>query len=400
MDVVTYSLCKKFALKVAAGFQSVTVDEPTSTINFTLLDGKTVSLKIPQLRGIDNIYFDIIYNPVTKEDETHLMFDMTDGTKIDAGIIPGGNTSISKVKGNRIVQKPDGIYVAREVLKLTQEEYDKLPESEKKRTDIVYFVTDPNGEPSGGSSILTQDLIASVAIGSVTKGKKYPAGTSLEIIIRDILISETAPSGVLTYMPDDKFYDIITDTVEDLSITIKAIKNTYDIAKIEFYVNDVIVETLDTAEDIKDGGTFIYNHHFDTPTNENIKLKVVITDDHDLKGNPNTVIKFVGRSYFGFVPETVTVPTEADVKGLQNSTLKDKSTLTYEDIPIPQDGQLYKVLYAYEKTCGKINKIVDADGRDYTGSYTESELQVDGIDYYAYILTDGTGTAGATQKFS
>ena len=122
IDTVTLAIAKKFALKVAAGFSSVTVDELTSTINFTLNDGNKVSLKIPQLRGIKDIYFEDIVNPTTSIDETHLIILMTDDTKEDAGVIPNAKIAISKAEGNALSKKQDGLYVAEGAIRISNEE--------------------------------------------------------------------------------------------------------------------------------------------------------------------------------------------------------------------------------------------------------------------------------------
>ena len=122
IDIVTLAIAKKFALKVAAGFSSVTVDELTSTINFTLNDGNKVSLKIPQLRGIKDIYFEDIVNPTTLVNETHLIILMTDDTKEDAGVIPNAKIAISKAEGNALSKKQDGLYVAEGAIRISNEE--------------------------------------------------------------------------------------------------------------------------------------------------------------------------------------------------------------------------------------------------------------------------------------
>lgn len=122
IDITTLAIAKKFALKVASGFSSVTVDESTSTINFTLNDGSKVSLKIPQLRGIKDIYFEDIVNPTTSVDETHLIILMTDDTKEDAGIIPNAKIAISKAEGNALSKKQDGLYVAEGAIRISNEE--------------------------------------------------------------------------------------------------------------------------------------------------------------------------------------------------------------------------------------------------------------------------------------
>lgn len=386
MDIVTYALCKKFALKVAAGFSSVSVDEPTSTINFTLNDGTKVSLKIPQLRGIEDIYLETRQNPTTLEDEVHLMFKMTDGTKEDAGILPGGNTAISKVKDNRIVQKLDGIYVAREVMKLTQEEYDNLPESEKKRTDIVYFVDDPNGEPGGGGGALSEELVATVNIGSVTNGKKYPAGTSLETIIRDILISYLKPVITIGINPVKNIYDIVEDSLNQIEISANVTKKSEDIEYIRFFVDDNLVGSITSS--VESGGLFKYNHVFTPAVNKTFTVKVETRDvkTHSVV-SAQTTVTFIGKSYYGTIEDGTPID-ETSIKAL-GKELKNKLGATYS-----YTASYGRFVYAYPAELGTVTSVKDlVNNFTYTASCDYDTITIDGLNYKLVYLKDPMGFA-------
>ena len=77
------------------------------------------------------------------------------------------------------------------VVELTQAEYDALPSAEK-LNGTIYFVKDAGG--SGGTAVLTNDMIVTKTVGGVNAGKQYNAGTLLETILRDILAPVLYPT--------------------------------------------------------------------------------------------------------------------------------------------------------------------------------------------------------------
>lgn len=263
--------------------------------------------------------------------------------------------------------------------------------------DNAYFTIAATGEETEVNLLekttLSSELISSTNIGSVTAGKVYPAGTKLETIIRDILTTYTKASVKITLDPATEIYDAVTDSLSTIDITSVVTKGTNNIESVTFYVDGIEVDEITTG--VQDGGTFDYNHTFVAPTNKTFTVKVSVYDGQQTSTETKTVT-FIGKSYYGCVAEDVTTPTEADVKALQFNTLKNSKKLVYSEIQVDYG----KVLYAYPASLGKLTKILDADGRDYTGSYTMSELTVDGIDYYAYLLIDAMGTDNGYQSFT
>lgn len=263
----------------------------------------------------------------------------------------------------------------------------------------LWIDTSTEGATSLNRALLEEEIVASTEIGSVKKGKIYPIGTSLETIIREMLTSYSKPVIVITPDPSKDLYDEVEETLASIITKAKVTKGTNDIQSISFYVDKELDKMID--KDVKNGGTFESNHIFDPETNKTFVLKVTVND-----GKENTTvtktITFVSKSYWGFVPEikTAETMTEEDIKGLQNNTLKNSRSLTYSEIPIPQDGDLYKICYCYPKSLGALTKIIDDYGFSYFDSYDRAEIQVDEIDYYCYIMHNGSGTDGATHKYS
>lgn len=77
MDIIDIALAKNFAKKMAAGFTNVEVDG--MTINFTLIDGSTISLTVPTpADGVSVTDLEI-------DENGDLICSMSDGTEINAG---------------------------------------------------------------------------------------------------------------------------------------------------------------------------------------------------------------------------------------------------------------------------------------------------------------------------
>lgn len=244
-----------------------------------------------------------------------------------------------------------------------------------------------------GSGSLEEELVATTAIGSVVSGKVYEEGTSLETIIRDILTTYQKAGLAITLNPNKDLYDAVLDSLSSIDVTASVTKGTNDITSVTFFIDGVEQKKIESG--VATGGSFVYNHNFDTPQTQTFTIKVTATDGKQATTVTKDIV-FIGKSYYGTVGEDVTTLTEFDIKNLEFNTLKNSKKLIYNGIQVDYG----KVLYAYPKSLGTLQKIVDNDNRDYTNSYTMSEVEVDGIPYYAYLLTDAMGTDDGYQSFT
>lgn len=119
MDIVTYALCKKIASGAVSGVSSMSVQDQTLIIE--CVDGTHLEMNFPTPVSIVDADID---------SNGHLILYMSDGSEIDAGLIPGGG---------------------------------------------------------GGSGALEDDLTTSVTVGGIRSGTTYEEGTTLEKLFRDML---------------------------------------------------------------------------------------------------------------------------------------------------------------------------------------------------------------------
>ncbi len=98
-------------------------------------------------------------------------------------------------------------------------------------------------------------------------------------------------------------------------------------------------------------------------------------------------------TYFGSVAKTWTAD-EASIKALAELIIGERS-LTRTGIATA-DG---KIALAYPKDFGTLTSVKDGNGYEVLSSYTRSEVSVNGIQYYCYLLTVPVTASGVTQIY-
>ena len=251
---------------------------------------------------------------------------------------------------------------------------------------LVLTMSDGTEIDSGeveAESKLTKPLTCTVAIGTITNGKNYPAGTSLEQIIRDMLISYSPPAITLTTSPATKLYDIVTESITAILLKVAVTKKTQNIKKIQYFVDSTLLH--EETSGVEGGGSFSYQYTPATPIKTDVTFKATATDGKQTSTS-TVIIKFVGKSYYGVCDASVSDPDETTIKG-GTSVLKDTRTLNYTGITTNWG----KVFYAYPKSFGALTYIKDeVNNINYFDSFQRSEVTVDGIDYWCYTLIQPT----------
>lgn len=260
------------------------------------------------------------------------------------------------------------------------------------KTEIDTMLSE-SSTSSGGSAVLTQDLVASETIGVITPGKTYTKGTDLETIIRDILIKYTKPSISLAINPSTTLYDAVTGSITSVTLTAVVKKNTKDVVNVKFYIDDSVVQTI--TVNVKNGGTFTYQYKPTLPIKKSIKFSASTADDQStVTSNVNVV--FIGKSYYGTVGPDISQPTEAQVKAL-NNTLKNSKAYTYSGITMTYG----KVVYAYPASLGNLTKIMDnVNNVNYTDSFARTQITIDGINYNVYTQIDPSAATDVKIDFT
>ncbi|MCR4803682.1 MAG: hypothetical protein K5895_11900 [Lachnospiraceae bacterium] len=244
---------------------------------------------------------------------------------------------------------------------------------------------------------------AGQAVGGIKANETFTNVSLVDMWKKLLAPPYTKPSLTLNYQPQKNLYDAVTESLNSITIGTNVTKNTNEIASVKFYVDNTVVHEL-TGASIKDGGQFSYTHNFSSPKKTTFSVKTSVTDKLvDGNGNQTSTtsasqIVFIGKSYYGVVEDDGTAfsVTESLVKELDN-ILKNVKGYTYNDI----NATYGRIIYAYPKSLGALSKITDVKtGWDVTASYTSTEVNVDGIDYYVWYLTEPAGYDNVQMKFS
>lgn len=239
-------------------------------------------------------------------------------------------------------------------------------------------------------SELESPLTPNVQMGTLKSS--YPKGTPLEEIIRDMLTEKIAPKVTLSISPSKTLYDIVTESISSLTINATVTKQTYDVAKITYYINDTVVK--ENTSNVTNGGSFPYIYN--TEINDTVIIKVVVEDKEGLKTTVTKTIEFYPVIYYGIVDAETGEPTEAMIKTL-SSKLQNTKVFTYEGITTDWG----KVCVAIPKKLGTISQIVDPiNALSYNSSFSSVTVKVNGYDYSVMTQIDPSAASGITLKFS
>lgn len=108
-------------------------------------------------------------------------------------------------------------------------------------------------------------------------------------------------------------------------------------------------------------------------------------------------IKVVDPSFFYRLTDRSSIPSimlDIEDKGISHLVLTSKNYTSTIDLV---DGC---TCFIYPKYFGKLTTIKDANNFEYINSYTLTERNLDGVDYYIYALTDPVTITNFKQSFS
>lgn len=242
------------------------------------------------------------------------------------------------------------------------------------REQTVYTDTSANG--------------ATVAVGGIAKGKKY-SNTDIIQVLDDLLHPYVAPSGVsLTLSETGGTFECgVTKTVS--TGTVRWTNGSQNITKAEILQGGSPVAEASVSGSAT---SIACNPTSPITVTTNTSFTARVTDPTKQVSGGSVSYNFVYPFYHGIV--TTTTPDEATVKGLTKD-VSAKSNKSYT-----QDMNANYACIAYPKSYGKLRSILDPSGFENIGSFTQSEIQITGLDSTAqtyYVYVSGINTASGYQ---
>ena len=137
-----------------------------------------------------------------------------------------------------------------------------------------------------------------------------------------------------------------------------------------------------TIDGTKYTGTIPYTHSATATTTHTYNITV---KKGTKTADASATINFYNASYYGVVDASKTSLTATEVKALKTKEVKSgrSGTRTFN-----LDNQ--KACIAYPKSFGAATSIKDANGFDYLASYDRTELTIDSVAYYIYLMNNAT----------
>ena len=178
-------------------------------------------------------------------------------------------------------------------------------------------------------------------------------------------------------------------TTNSVTFTANITKGRDDIKSIKFVngTDTILKEITDKTELAKTTQTYTLSM---TTTGT---VKVIVNDGISAVEKSITVT-YTYDSYYGIISANKTSLTSNEIKSLNKKLTIDKS-FKYDKINLNNQ----KITYAYLKSRGALTKILDDNNFDYLNSYTRSEVNIDGQEYYLYMLTKATVIDGFKQIY-
>ena len=316
---------------------------------------------------------------MTFDDGSTFEYEVTNG---DSSL--GGKIDTVKVNGVELPVVYKAVYI--EI-----PEYIYIGNTEPTDENVVLWV---NPDESGGAGGGSYSGTSGIAIGGIKKNQTFNNATLQEMF--DMLLHPyEKPTMTLGINPAKTIQDKVTETLASITINANITKKTENIKEIRFYVDNILVNT-DTAH--PNGGLVSYTHTFASPTNTTFNVKI---ECEDIKGatskvSANTNVYFVGKSYYGCLPEGTTID-ETSIKTL-NTVLKKELKYKYSGITTTGTN-LYHIVLCQPKEFGIITSVKDALNFEYIQDYTVRDIIIDGIYYTLMYLTNPVSVTDFLQDY-
>ena len=399
MDIVTYALSKKYVAKSLDGLGALKGANCTIKSTTPKDDGTEIVFEWTGTSGTKETTTILVKNgeqgngvvkvekikTVDLVDTYRMTFD--DGSTFEYEVANGDSSLGGKINIIRVngVELP----VVDKTVDIEIPEYIYIGNTEPTDENVVLWVNPDETDGAGGYS-----GTSGINIGGIKKNQTFSNATLQEMF--DMLLHPyEKPTMTLGINPTKTIYDKVAETLASITINANVTKKTENIKEIRFYVDNVLVNT-DTVH--PNGGLVSYTHTFASPTNTTFNVKI---ECEDIKGatskvSANTNVYFVGKSYYGCLPEGTTID-ETSIKTL-NTVLKKELKYKYSGITTT-GTDLYHIVLCQPKEFGIITSVKDALNFEYIQDYTVRDIIIDGIYYTLMYLTNPVSVTDFLQDF-
>lgn len=236
------------------------------------------------------------------------------------------------------------------------------------------------------------DMNTISSLGGISAGENLN-GLTIKEIISKLLFPYVAPavSASLIHTPSGSVFEMgQVVTVERITGTVT--KKSEFITKVQFWDGNTVLETITNGV----GGSGSHSHLLDTPiqitsNTNNTRFRFSATDTTGKTYYANT------KSFTFYYPYYLGTITEDKVLNNATITSLDKKIQGRATTTNSFTTNNERMVIAYPKSYGVLSKILDANNFDVTGTFTQNEVLVTGLDgttqsYYVYVNNASTVT--------
>lgn len=227
----------------------------------------------------------------------------------------------------------------------------------------------------GGGVSLEEDIVANVAVGNAPVGTVFAAGDTFADYIKKVHVA-TLPPAVSITSPSSTTKEV-GEVITTLPIKAKITRKTYTVSKVEFFNNNV---SLNTITGIPEDGLVQMDYECNN-NDTNMTIKVVASDSNGLTGKSSVDVKFSRGIFYGTSTGSELYNTSALVRGLSNKELGKVKGYKFS-ITIPVGSK--SVIIAIPSTLGSIADIKFRESMNLSvlASFNVSTVDVEGANGY------------------
>lgn len=217
---------------------------------------------------------------------------------------------------------------------------------------------------------------STAAVGGVPAGYVPPSeGIDAVSLLDKILHAYVAPKVSAAMVPENGGVFEVGTSKNITSVNVTITMGSAAINKIEVLDGQEVLGSLTSG--IKGGSNSVpLTEALTVTTNKQLSVKVTDAENKTVSANTGA-FTFVSPYYYGAIAADAEI-TDALVKAATKSvTTKGNKSFNFTCAN-------QKMLFAYPKSYGNLSKILDANSFDVTGTFTKTEVEVDGVDYYVY----------------
>ena len=230
---------------------------------------------------------------------------------------------------------------------------------------------------------ISESITANITVGGVPSGTTIAAGTDIESILRQMLVTYIAPGVSLSLTPSTTLYKKGT-VAGPITMNANVKRNSKNIQSVIFYVNGTAVNTLSTGVD--SGGSYTYKYAAAITANTTFKVSAT---DGSRTVDATKSISFVNPYYYGASSTNVITSVDGLTELLAVSGSK---TLSF-------DANNEYIVFMYDAAYGNLTSITDVNGFDNTDAFTRSTTTIDGVTYNVYISNTVVTTSNFQYTF-